>query len=261
MSSLKAKLALFETRLQSLIEQGTARILPMGGHQNQISSELIAAMQSSIKHDEAGQATAADIYIIVVDQETAQLLAEEPSLIEELHQLLLEAAAESKANFLMPPIIKVSADNTMEPGKLEVLPQVRLKENVETSTLTIDSEDGMPVPEYAFLIISGGQVYPLSEQVINLGRRLDNHIVIEDRRVSRMHAQIRAIKGRYVIFDLDSTGGTFVNRARISQSILYPGDVISLAGADLVYGQDAAYLSNGDRSSTQPLMPFPESED
>jgi pSer/pThr/pTyr-binding forkhead associated (FHA) protein len=74
--------------------------------------------------------------------------------------------------------------------------------------------------------------------VINIGRRLDNHVVIDDPRISRNHAQIREIKGRFVIFDLNSTGGTYVNGDRINQSVLYPGDVISLAGVTLIFGQD-----------------------
>lgn len=46
-----------------------------------------------------------------------------------------------------------------------------------------------------------------------------------------------------MIFDLDSSGGTFVNEQRIQQCILYPGDVISLAGLPLVFGQDDTNLS------------------
>ena len=49
---------------------------------------------------------------------------------------------------------------------------------------------------------------------------------------------MRAIKGRFVLFDLNSTGGTFVNGQRTSQTVLYPGDVISLAGVALIFGQD-----------------------
>jgi pSer/pThr/pTyr-binding forkhead associated (FHA) protein len=105
------------------------------------------------------------------------------------------------------------------------------------------------------------QIFPVNQQVINLGRRIDNHVVIEDLRVSRVHAQIRAIKGHFVIFDLDSSGGTFVNGVRSAQTTLYPGDVISLAGVDLVYGQDATYLSSDDGGSTQPLVPFPGVDD
>lgn len=73
---------------------------------------------------------------------------------------------------------------------------------------------------------------------MNVGRRLENHLVIDDPRISRNHAQLRAINGRYVLFDLNSTGGSFVNGQRTSQTVLYPGDVISLAGVALIFGQD-----------------------
>jgi len=68
--------------------------------------------------------------------------------------------------------------------------------------------------------------------------------VINDRRVSRQHAQIRAINGNFVLFDLNSSGGTFVNGDRINQRGLHPGDVISLAGVPLVYGQEKSAQEN-----------------
>ena len=98
--------------------------------------------------------------------------------------------------------------------------------------------DDSNLPENAFLIVEGVKVFPLALPVINIGRRLDNQLIIDDPRVSRNHAQLRTIKGRYVVFDLNSTGGTFVNGQRTSQSVLYPGDVISLAGVALIFGQD-----------------------
>jgi pSer/pThr/pTyr-binding forkhead associated (FHA) protein len=94
------------------------------------------------------------------------------------------------------------------------------------------------LPQNAFLIVDGMQIFPLSQGVINIGRRQDNQLIIDDTRISRVHAQLRAIKGRYVIFDLESSGGTFVNGERIRRSTLYPGDVISLSGVPLVFGQD-----------------------
>jgi pSer/pThr/pTyr-binding forkhead associated (FHA) protein len=92
--------------------------------------------------------------------------------------------------------------------------------------------------------------------VINIGRRPDNQLVVDDPRVSRVHSQLRAIKGRFVIFDLDSTGGTYVNSQRINQYTLYPGDVISLAGYPLVYGQDSA-----GPGQTQKYIPGEEEKD
>jgi pSer/pThr/pTyr-binding forkhead associated (FHA) protein len=74
--------------------------------------------------------------------------------------------------------------------------------------------------------------------VLNIGRRINNQVVINDKRISRTHAQLRVTKGRFAIFDLNSTGGTFVNGQRINKTILYPGDMISLAGVTLIYSQD-----------------------
>ena len=261
MSSIIDQLAKLETRLQTLIEESTTRILPIRDNRPNISTRMVAAMQSSIQSDESGDLIAPDLYILVVDPEIAQLLGDNKSLTNELSELILQAGKEAGVRFLMPPRIKISADDSMDLGRLEVTARFSLNQVDETSTLTISSGVGNPVPEHAFLILDGVHIYPLTQQVINLGRRVDNHVVIEDLRVSRVHAQIRAIKGHYVIFDLDSSGGTFVNGVRLAQATLYPGDVIALAGVDLVYGQDAALMSNDNQGSTQPLVPFPESEE
>ena len=113
-----------------------------------------------------------------------------------------------------------------------------MAETNATPLNTGNLEDTSKLPENAFLIVEGVKVFPLVLSVINIGRRLDNQLIIDDPRVSRNHAQLRAIKGRFVLFDLNSTGGTFVNGQRTSQTVLYPGDVISLAGVALIFGQD-----------------------
>jgi pSer/pThr/pTyr-binding forkhead associated (FHA) protein len=77
--------------------------------------------------------------------------------------------------------------------------------------------------------------------------------VVDDHRVSRDHAQLRAVRGKYILFDLSSTGGTFVNGQRVNQKTLNPLDVISLAGVALVYGQemiDAQGLGQTEKMST-----------
>ena len=94
------------------------------------------------------------------------------------------------------------------------------------------------IPLNAFFVIDGVKIYPLVRSVINIGRRLENDLVIDDPRVSRNHAQLRAVEGNYVLFDLNSTGGTFVNGSRVTETIIYPNDSISLGGVILTYYQD-----------------------
>jgi pSer/pThr/pTyr-binding forkhead associated (FHA) protein len=108
------------------------------------------------------------------------------------------------------------------------------------------------IPKNALLIIEGVIVHVLKEAVINIGRKLGNHITIDDPRISRQHAQLRAINGHFVLFDLNSMGGTFVNGLRTSEIVLYPGDLISLAGVTLVYAQDDPTL-HSDQVETAPL--------
>jgi len=94
------------------------------------------------------------------------------------------------------------------------------------------------LPRNAYLVLQGTRVIPLNQSFIKLGRQLDNHIILEDPRVSRSHAQLKLVNDRFVIFDMNSTGGTFVNGQRTSQSVLFPGDVVSLAGVLFTYSQE-----------------------
>ncbi len=113
-------------------------------------------------------------------------------------------------------------------------------------TVPLSPEVNVP-PQSAYLIINGSHVFSLERPLIHIGRRPDNDLVLDDPRISRLHAQMRANQGRFMLFDLKSTGGTLVNGKHITSTILYPGDVITLAGATLVYGQ----------RSTRPLQERP----
>jgi pSer/pThr/pTyr-binding forkhead associated (FHA) protein len=101
-----------------------------------------------------------------------------------------------------------------------------------------DELETRPLPRNAFLVLQGTRVIPLNRPFIKIGRQLDNHIILEDPRVSRSHAQIKVVNDSFVIFDMNSTGGTFVNGELTSQSVLYPGDVVSLAGVVFIFSQE-----------------------
>ncbi len=74
-----------------------------------------------------------------------------------------------------------------------------------------------------------GKTFPLEGDVITIGREAGNTIVINDAEVSRKHSQLTFQGGKYVLTDIGSTNGTFVNGQRITGShVLVPGEVISL---------------------------------
>jgi hypothetical protein len=55
---------------------------------------------------------------------------------------------------------------------------------------------------------------PASE-VIRLGRGVDNDVVLASSHVSRYHTQLRWVESSWLVYDLDSTNGTFVDGDRL----------------------------------------------
>lgn len=86
-----------------------------------------------------------------------------------------------------------------------------------------------------YLITSSDEVFEIKNKITNIGRREGNELIVDNLLVSRLHAQIRAINGKHVLFDIDSSAGTKVNGQRIRQQLLSPGDVIEIADFSLIY--------------------------
>lgn len=76
---------------------------------------------------------------------------------------------------------------------------------------------------------SPNQVIELNRDVMTIGREVGADIVIPDPEVSRNHCRFTRSGGGYMIEDLGSTNGTFVNRQRLTGTrTLNGGDTISL---------------------------------
>ena len=67
---------------------------------------------------------------------------------------------------------------------------------------------------------------PLSRCRSSIGRHADNNLVLRDNRASRSHARIIAENGAYVIEDLNSRHGTWVNGERVARHVLRNSDRI-----------------------------------
>jgi len=66
------------------------------------------------------------------------------------------------------------------------------------------------------------------KEVISIGRHSDNDIHIDSLSVSSQHARIVKYHKKYIIEDLDSTNGTFLNKKRISKEKLSDNDVLTI---------------------------------
>lgn len=243
MHAMKINLATIEARLQALIEGSAARLFPPIPRSDNLASLLVQAMNTAIDTRE-DKSLAPNLYTLFAHPAQVAGLRENDSLLEDLVRALEESGNEAGLQFLSPPVIRLAEDPNLAPGQIRVKARNSWENLTETADLPTERADIIGnVPSNAFLIVDGTEIFSLTQKVINIGRRDDNQLVVHDVRVSRIHSQLRVVKGRYMIFDLDSTGGTFVNGERIRQHTLFPGDVISLAGVPLVYGQDPPALS------------------
>jgi hypothetical protein len=227
-----------ESKIQALVEVTLSNLLPGKKDEDRIIQKIAVAMREQLQTGEEGATYAPNIYLLVSNPSYTSEWNTNPRILEELAKAIFAAGSEAGWLFHSHPAVNTAIDANLAIGEIHVVTSFSSPAIAETQATPLDQPDTEPPPSNAFLIQQGTKVIPLDKSLINIGRRLDNHIVIDDPRVSRNHAQIRVIKGRFVIFDLKSTGGTYVNGQRTSQIILYPGDVISLAGVTLVFGQD-----------------------
>jgi len=231
-----------ESKIQKLVEDQLAGILPGLKMEDRVIQRLATAVRENIVQQKDDRAIAPNVFTLIVATDTSPMWKEQ-STIEALKNIIMTAGRDVGLKFVTQPTIVITTDDKFSAEEIKVVASHKLEPVADTqgmhmSTMNEEPEESDNIPENAFLIIEGVKVHPLNEAVVNIGRRLENQLVIDDPRVSRNHAQLRAIKGRFVLFDLNSTGGTFVNGQRTSQTVLYPGDVISLAGVALIFGQD-----------------------
>lgn len=238
---MNSKFDQLEAKLRTLFEDQLIAILPGVSTEDRIINKLASALKQNIVEQKHDGAFAPNIFTLIVAVDSAAKW-KQPQVMSALKNIISTAVKDAGLKLEARPIITITTDDTYSEKDISVIASHNLEAVEDTKGMALNAEknekDQEIIPENAFLIVEGVRVFPLRETVVNIGRRLENHLVIDDPRISRNHAQLRSINGRYVLFDLNSTGGTFVNGQRTSQTVLYPGDVISLAGVALIFGQD-----------------------
>jgi len=81
----------------------------------------------------------------------------------------------------------------------------------------------------------GGDCYPLTGDVVTVGRHEESLVVLDDVSVSRHHAVFtRTASGRWTVRDLNSLNGTYVNGERVDELVLRSGDEIQVGKFKIV---------------------------
>jgi pSer/pThr/pTyr-binding forkhead associated (FHA) protein len=125
------------------------------------------------------------------------------------------------------------ADPTVEP--VEKAPEH--KQQQEAPVGTVEQPAGFPV----LIIVKGpgaGKKLPLVPVTMTVGREHDNNIELKDEEVARYHARISYQSGHYVLEDLESSAGTWVNGEKVSEVALKHGDKIKVGATEMMIDFD-----------------------
>lgn len=107
----------------------------------------------------------------------------------------------------------------------------------------VGAEEALAVEELArgqaLLVVrrgpNAGSRYLIDQDLTTAGRSPDSDIFLDDITVSRRHAEIRRREGRFVIRDVGSLNGTYVNRERVEETALTSGDELQIGKFRLTF--------------------------
>ena len=247
-----------EAAASRIIEGWSARLFRARLQPVQIAKRVIRAMEAHQTISLAKTFVPNSYVVSLSPSDHAQFEQYQRSLERDLAEAVLGAARDRGFTLLAYPTVEIEADEDVSIGDLRVAcalvdasgEEVPANEperlgGVEAGhTMVLDREallSAKPRAPHGAIIAREGSVrreVPLGAEPVTVGRDPKNDIVLDDRRVSRRHAEVRLRLGRYTLYDLQSTNGTFVNGRRIAEMVLSHDDKISIGGAELVVRLD-----------------------
>jgi len=237
-------LSRFESLAQRWLEGGFARLFGARLHPAELAEQLARALEDGRVAGPDGVWLAPDDYQVLLNPDDYSHLAGQPGhaeVEETLAGYLIEIARQSSATLPTRPEVRIAPSERVLPRQVVVQAQM-----TAAQALTEPPSDTQefrwpktadPLPD-CWLVI-GERRIPLTASPLGLGRSLDNEVVVEHPRVSRHHAQLRQRGGRWWLIDLGSANGTAVNDQPVGEAALAPGDVISLAGVEILFTSPA----------------------
>ncbi|MDY6875965.1 MAG: DUF3662 and FHA domain-containing protein [Chloroflexota bacterium] len=258
-----SKIARFEALAERLVEGTFARLFAGRLSPLEVAMHLTRAIEDYQVLSLGGIPQAPTHYWVYLHQDDCDALAvEQPALEAELARHVAELAAQASLVLKVTPVVHVLPDEGMEPHEVRVearwmpeeAPEVEKTREMEAGETEAEDEAMIAPQGRPFLILEGQRHVNLLQPVVSIGRALDNDIIIEDPRISRHHAQLRRRYGRYVLYDLGSSGGTQINGYPIEECVLHSGDIISFAHIQVIYGEDPPTpIPLSDSGDTPPL--------
>ncbi len=241
-----------EAGIHAVLNEALGKLVIDRDSLGDVGRRLAQEITRGARSDDRGRTFAPDQFTLTFHPGQIALFASQlPQAQSTLADGLASVLAQQELALIHPPHVTLASDPTLTSREIRAISWHSRDPLAFSALMDTPADPTDEPPPGAFLVVDGKRHFPLSLPVISIGRRLDNHLVLDDPHVSRTHAQLRSQRGKFVLVDLNSTGGTRVNGNVVHQHNLRPGDVITIAGIELIYGQDPM----GPPESTPPYAP------
>jgi hypothetical protein len=234
--------ARFESFIERLMERTFTRATRSHIQPVEIGKRLVRVMDASERAVGMEGVIVPNVYdVFLSPYDYRQLEPMRQSVSRNLESHVGRVARQRQYRMVSLPVVRLHLDPDMAPGGMRIDPHTRDVEPAEqemqhTSVLPrVDAPAGTAASGPSLRV--DGHPYSVLRSPTKLGRLADNDIVLDDRRVSRHHAEVLQRSGRWLVRDAGSTNGTAVNGKLIKESVLKPGDTISLGGLEITWEQ------------------------
>jgi hypothetical protein len=203
-----------------------------------LTEKLINSIEMEVQEN-AGIIFIPNNYIIKIKEKT-QLGQDELMEWKRFAKHLIKEFSEEKSCALGGPIkIEILYDETIEDMFVISSHKSNLSSG-DTISLSLEVAQNNKINSelIAFLILWDEEYFKINKKILNIGRQESNDLVIDNLRVSRIHAQIIHKDEEFFIIDTNSTSGTRVNGHIIKKHQLSNGDVIEIADVPLIFSQN-----------------------
>ncbi len=235
----KKPLERFETLAQRWAERSLGRLF--GGQLDPV--EISADLARAIENNQQGGFAPNEYRVQLHPVDYAEMRQKWPDVAAILAHYVLQIARELRLELTTDPVVELVASPDIARHYAHIHAEHK-------SILTEETDVFRPIRAYdplallrerdAFLIVNGRRHVPLDKPQLTIGRRTDCDVVVEGKTVSRRHAQLRWRFGKFIIYDLGSRSGTYVNGEQVDECVLRVGDLIQLADVKLIYGEGLA---------------------
>ena len=243
-------LARFERMMERAVEGSLRRVFPTQLQPVQLAKAAARAMEDAQVVGLRGPEVPNAYAVRLAPADLARFADYSGTLSGELGRYLLDYARERGLRPVGDPRIELHEDPSVAVGSvrvdarfvdLEPRRQAELEEALEgTRRLRLgDLAAAPPATDHGVRLTDRlGLDVPLDPAagVVRVGRAADNDVAIPNQRVSRYHAQLRWGRAGWLIYDLHSTNGTYVDGARVLPAeprLLSPGSTLRLGDHDL----------------------------